>query len=294
MAVSVPSDAAPSSEAPAPHAEATLVIVTAAVLSAAVRAAVGVRAIVARAAGRSRQDVNAVAPVVDAAFDLALRAAAVMGSAGTVLSRLGRAAAPVVLRPPMLQSRLRPHPALAQMVERGRNARENADRLRAQVAGDLVVDVLDEVLDRIDLTQLVLDRVKLSNIIATVDIDDIVARLDLAPIVDRVPIDRIMTRIDLNAIAARLDVNAIAARLDVDDVIARIDLAGIANQVIEEIDLPEIIRESSGAMASETMLGMRIRGIEADQRVNRVIDRLLLRRQDRNTAVPLPQGDGHG
>jgi hypothetical protein len=180
------------------------------------------------------------------------------------------------------------------MVERGRNARENADRLRAQVAGDLVVAVLDDVLDRVDLTQLVLDRVKLSNIIATMDLDDIVARLDLAPIVDRVPIDRIMTRIDLNAIAARLDVNAIAARLDVDDVIARIDLAGIANQVIEEIDLPEIIRESSGAMASETMLGMRIRGIEADQRVNRVIDRLLLRRQDRNTVALQPQGDGHG
>ena len=51
--------------------------------------------------------------------------------------------------------------------------------------------------------------------------------------------------------------NAIAAGVDNDAIIARIDLAGLANGVIDDIDPTEIIPESSGAMASETMDGVR-------------------------------------
>lgn len=196
-------------------------ILVATVLSSAVRAAVQVQAQLERASGRSRQDgAETVAPIVDAAFDLALRAAAlVVGGAG-VLRRVGRPVALVALRPPILPSRFWPQTGLALTVERGRKARANADRVGAQVAGYLLVAMLDDVLDRVDL-------------------------------------------------------------------------AGIANRVIDEIDLPAIIRESSGAMASETVLGMRIRGIEADERVNRVVDRVLLRRRDRNALAPA-QGDGSG
>ncbi len=88
--------------------------------------------------------------------------------------------------------------------------------------------------------------------------------------------------------------NAIAARLDIDAVLDRVDLAGIANQVINEINLPEIIRESSGAMASETVLSMRSRGIEADETINRIVDRILLRRRARNTVALQPPGDHRG
>lgn len=73
-----------------------------------------------------------------------------------------------------------------------------------------------------------------------------------------------------------------------DAVLRRIDLAGIAHTVIDDIDLARIIRESSGTMASESVIGVRMQGIEADDRINRIVDRLLLRRTERNT---LPSAD---
>jgi hypothetical protein len=255
------------------------------VLSAAVWVGVEVRAIIERASGRSTQGAKAVAPWVDAVFEVALRTAAVVGETAVALGRLGRPVVSIMWQPPVVPVRLRPQTWLDQIVERGRSAREQADRRRAEVAGDLVMAILDEVLDRIDLTKLVLDRVNIADIVASMDINEIAAQIDIGAIVDRVPIDRVIDRIDLNEIAAGLDVNAVAARLDIGQVLERIDLTQIANQVIAEVDLPEIIRESSGAMASETMVGMRIRGIEADERVNRVIDRLLLRRRNHNSVA---------
>lgn len=88
---------------------------------------------------------------------------------------------------------------------------------------------------------------------------------------------------------AEAEVSALAdalVPLVVNAVLDRIDLAGIANQIVDDIDLPEIIRESSGAMASESVIGVRMQGIEADERINRIVDRLLLRRNERNTEAP--------
>jgi hypothetical protein len=80
--------------------------------------------------------------------------------------------------------------------------------------------------------------------------------------------------------------DAIVARIDINAIVNRIDLVAIVNQVIDEIDLPSIIRESSGGMASEAVLDVRMRGIEADETVNRIVDRILRRR---NAA---PSGNG--
>lgn len=85
--------------------------------------------------------------------------------------------------------------------------------------------------------------------------------------------------------------NNVAARIDVDAIIARIDLGGIARRLIDEIDLPEIIRASSGTMASETVLGMRMQGIEADDRVRSVVDKMLLRRNSRSVRLPTVVSD---
>ena len=57
-----------------------------------------------------------------------------------------------------------------------------------------------------------------------------------------------------------------------------LDLAGLAAEVIDAVDLPEIIRDSTGSMASETVMGARMQGIAADETVARVRDRLFLRR----------------
>jgi hypothetical protein len=110
-----------------------------------------------------------------------------------------------------------------------------------------------------------------------VDVDAVVARVDL---------DRIVDRLDLDRIAARIDLDAIAARIDVDAVVARVDLAGLTEQVIDEVDLGEIIRESSGTMATETVDALRVQGMRADGLLGRVVDRVLGRRDERDTAGP--------
>jgi hypothetical protein len=95
-------------------------------------------------------------------------------------------------------------------------------------------------------------------------------KLDLTQIaIDHLDIDRILDTVDLDAVIERVDLNA---------AIHRVDLAGIATEVIGEIDLPELIRESTGAVTSETVRVVRMRSAEADLFMGRIIDRLLMRR----------------
>lgn len=56
-------------------------------------------------------------------------------------------------------------------------------------------------------------------------------------------------------------------------------------EIIEGVDLPEIIRDSTGALASDTVRGARMQGIAADEAVGRAVDRLLLRRGRRTAPV---------
>jgi hypothetical protein len=131
-----------------------------------------------------------------------------------------------------------------------------AEVLAEDLVTALVPRIASGVLDQLDLTSLVKERV---------DVNDIVRGVDL---------DAIVKRIDLDAIAARLDVAAIVDRLD---------LAGLAQTVIEEIDLPEVIRRSTGVVASETMRGVRMQGIDGDRAIAGLVDKLLGRRRPRRT-----------
>lgn len=124
-------------------------------------------------------------------------------------------------------------------------------------------------------------------------LDAVFKRVDLtALVIDKVSIPKIVDSIDLNDLAARIDIEAI---------IARIDLSAIAKQVIDEIDLGGIIRDSSGALASETVVGVRLQSASADDAVERVIGRFLpgRRRHDRIDKTAgngadqgAPSGDG--
>ncbi|HSP38134.1 MAG TPA: hypothetical protein VLR26_10305, partial [Frankiaceae bacterium] len=70
----------------------------------------------------------------------------------------------------------------------------------------------------------------------------------------------------------------------------------LAREVVEELDLPEIIRSSTGAMTSDAVRGVRARSMHADDAVAAVSDRFLWRRRDsrRGTPEPAPDGDLHG
>jgi hypothetical protein len=110
----------------------------------------------------------------------------------------------------------------------------------------------------------------------------VVARVD-DRIVDRLDVDAIAARIDVDAIAARIDLDAVIARVDVDAVVARVDLPGLTEQVMDEVDIGEIIRESSSAMATETVDTLRVQGMRADRLLSRVVDRILQRPDGRQT-----------
>jgi hypothetical protein len=130
---------------------------------------------------------------------------------------------------------------------RVRGPAETAARTLADIA---VPEVVAATMDRLDVTDMILART---------DLDRIATALDIEAIVDRVPIDEL---------AARVDVDALAARLDLDAQIRRLDLTGIARQVIDDIDLPEVIRESSADLSTETVDALRFRGMQADRRLS--------------------------
>ena len=95
-------------------------------------------------------------------------------------------------------------------------------------------------------------------------------------IVEDLPIEKVVDRVDVNEIVERVDIRG---------VIDRLDLAEITQDVMDDIDLPSIIRESSGAMASETVQTVRVRGMDADGLVSKIVDRML-RREQRELDAP--------
>jgi hypothetical protein len=136
----------------------------------------------------------------------------------------------------------------------------------------LVPAVIDAVLDRIDLTSLIRERVDVDALVAEIDLDAAVVTLD---------VDRIVERVDLDAVAARIDPNAIADRVDLERIVERIDVTGIAREVIDELDLPALIRTSSETVTSEAVDDLRLGAVDADRAVARMVDRILRRHAQR-------------
>lgn len=195
--------------------------------------------------------------------DLAAGAASVsVGTAWRLGRRMVEAAGPLVRlvgRPAVLAPELHPATWLAGLALHGSEARSAALEELGRLLDVVVPELAESVLRRIDLTGVVEQHVEL---------------------------DRLVAEVDLDAAAARLDVDAIARRLDLDAVIDRIDLVGLTEMVLRVIDLPEVIRMSTGSVASDTVRGARMQGIAGDEAVSRVVDRLLLRRGGRAGQAP--------
>jgi hypothetical protein len=209
---------------------------------------------------------------------------------------LGTAASTVV--------RLTPPDVLAELTERGRSGQARLERHAAAVLRFAVRQVVAALLETTDLTALVrrhidldavaagldvdavaaridLDaivrRIDLDTAVALVDLDAAVARVDIDAIVRRVDLDTAAGRIDLDVLAARIDPDPVVARADLDAVLARVDIVGIARDVIDAIDLPEIVRHSTGALTSDTVRSVRSEAMQADEAVTGFVNRLLRR-----------------
>ena len=166
----------------------------------------------------------------------------------------------------------------------GRVLRLRALEVAVAELGVLLPATVAAVLDRLDLTDLVVRRVDLDRVVQELDVDALLNRLDLTGIV--------VTRVDLHRVVQGLDVDAVVARADLEAAVARLDLIGLAEYVVDGIDLPKIIRESSGTVASEGLRQVRLSSFEADRAVAQFVDRLLLRRGARGDG-PVP-GAGPG
>jgi hypothetical protein len=186
----------------------------------------------------------------------------------------------------------------------GWSARGRSDqRAREAVAGRFLEAVVPRVaaavIERVDLDAAV-TRVDLDAAVSRVDIGAIVDRVDIGAIVDRLDIDAIVAgvdvgaiveRIDIDAIVARVDIDAIAARVDVQAIVDRLDLPTLTRTVMDEVDVGEIIRESTGSIGTETVDAIRYQGMNADRLVQRIVDRIMLRRSGRELTLPPPSVD---
>jgi len=128
----------------------------------------------------------------------------------------------------------------------------------------VVPAIADAIIERLDLNRIVLEQVDLHLIVNTA-----LDSLDLTQLV----IDRV-------------DVNAIVAEADIDAVIDRVPIIPLANYVIDEIDLPQIIRDSTSGIAGDAMNTVRLQGVGADDLVSRLADRIVFRRKGRNVDAP--------
>src|SRR5829696_160070 len=266
------------------------------------------------------------ARAMPAAVDAAVGVAAAATNAAVSVTRLfARAAAPVgrlVMHPPLVNKSLHPARVVEAFADRGYLARTSANTDLNRIIAAVVPPVVEEVLDSLDLTALVQERVDIDALVSTVDIAAVVDRMDIDAIVrqvdvdgmlrqvdidaivrqvdidaiarqvdvdaivSQVDIDAIARRIDVDAIVERIDVDAIVSRVDVDAIVRRLDLVALAEEVVNGIDLPEIIRESTGSMASDVVRDARMQSIEADVTIARIVDRIIRRRRARLTDAP--------
>ena len=164
-------------------------------------------------------------------------------------------------------------------------ARVDLDAVIARVDLDAVIGRVDiaRVLDRVDLDAVVA-RVDLDAAIARVDLDAVIDKVDVTRVIDRVDLDAVVARVDLDGAVDRVDLDRAVDRVDVDRVISRTDLAGLARYVVQEIDLPGLLRASTGTVTNEMVRSVRDQGVDADRAVERIVDRLL-RRQGRRTGT---------
>ena len=193
-----------------------------------------------------------------AAADVAIGVGAGIGSGAVGLAqsvlRRGRplfdsVAAPLADRAEQAWQGSRSRPRLREAATRGRQDREALTSAVTRLILSRVPGVAAALLNQLDLTAVVTERV------------------------------------DVNAVAAQVDVDAIASRVDVIAILDRLDPAAVTRYLVEELDLPAIIASSTDSIMSDTVHDVRMQSISADERVNRLVDAMLRRRQPRRTAA---------
>jgi hypothetical protein len=101
---------------------------------------------------------------------------------------------------------------------------------------------------------------------------DLVARGEKAMAAGIEPVKAVVAAVAVPIVELVLD------ELDINELVRqRVDLVSLANEVVDGIDLPAIIRASTDSVTAEVMTDVRTQGERADDLVSGFVDRLLSR-----------------
>jgi hypothetical protein len=173
----------------------------------------------------------------------------------------------------------------------GQAEAEQSRRLADEFVTALLRSVTIAVLERLDVDEVV-RRVDMQKVLDRLDVDAIVARVDVQRVVAGLDLDAIVAGVDIQRVVAGLDLDAIVAQVDLNAVIERVDLPKVTEQVFDEVDLGQVIRESTGSISGETVDALRYQGMNLDRSLSRIVDRMLLRKRRADVATSPPEGDG--
>ena len=165
-------------------------------------------------------------------------------------------------------------------VEQARNR-----ALVAEFVRRLAPELATAVIAQLDMDAL-MGQLPIDAIVARVDIDALLDKVNVEGIIERVDVERIIERVDVEKIIERVDVNAIVGRVDVQAIMGKVDIAPMAQEIISEVDIGAIVRQSTGSITGDMVDGGRLTAMRIDGFVDRVTDRILLRHKARNLAVP--------
>ena len=224
---------------------------------------------------------RAATPLMDAADVLvgtAWGAARLSGRIAITGSRVARPLVSLAARPPLVPRRMQPGHGVQVMVTRWQRDRPDTVVALGSWTSTMLPGAVDAAMSQVDverLVTLVLERVDLDRVVAAV-----LQRLDLEAVVTEALEQIDLTQVVLDQVDLGRVVGEVLDKIDLNEIVLeKVDLIRIAEYVVEGIDLPEIIRDSTLSVSSEAVRGLRMQGVDADQAVARVADRILRRRR---------------
>lgn len=121
-------------------------------------------------------------------------------------------------------------------------------------------------------------------------VNGVLERIDINGVLDQVDIDRLLNQVDIDHLLDRIDIDRLMSRVDVEALLQRVELGPIVTDVLDEVDIGGIVRESTGSITGDAVDSARVTAMRLDGFVGRIADRLLLRGgEDRNAPTDGPK-----
>ena len=137
------------------------------------------------------------------------------------------------------------------------------------------------VVDAVD-PDTIIDNVDVNALMERVDVDALLDRVDPQVLLDGVDVNALMDRVDVDALLDRVDVDALMSRVDIDALLDRVDV----KELTDRAGIPDIVRESTGALAGSALDVVRRQIVAVDQIFERTIYRLIRRDPSARPVAP--------